>query len=131
VSEKLDVNLLATSTMTATIQCQLPGNGADVWKPFSFKATYRVLDEQESDELDEKGLTIGDYLREVVISVEGVPAGTDPKTGEEVSPLECAIRNRFTQAAMWGDYTGRYGKNASDAVMRHQSGKNSRRSRKY
>lgn len=130
MSEKPTINLLASSTLTANIQCTLPGDGADVWRPFPFKATFKVLDEDEQDALDEQNLSVGDYLREVVVSVEGVPTAADPTTGEEVSAKECAIRNRFTQGAMWGEYIARFAKNANEAVTRYQAGKNSKRSRK-
>lgn len=132
MTEKPSINLLASSTLTANIQCKLPGDGADVWRPFPFKATFKVLNEDDREALDAQDLTIGDYLREVVVSVEGVPTAADPATGEEVSAKECAIRNPFTQGALWGEYIGHFAQNANEAVARHTqvSAKNSKRSRK-
>ncbi|HET8899377.1 MAG TPA: hypothetical protein VFN09_11460 [Rhodanobacteraceae bacterium] len=129
---KPSINLLASSTLTANIQCKLPGDGADVWRPFPFKATFKVLSEGEREALDDQDLTIGDYLREVLVSVDGIPAAVDPATGEEVSPKEVAIRNPFTQGSLWGEYIGLFAQNANEAVARHTSlqGKNSKRSRK-
>lgn len=124
------VSLLETTTVGANIQCSLPGDGYDVWRPFNFRATFKVLDESEQQALDDQQLTTRDYLREVVTSVEGVPAAKDPKTGEDVSPLEVAIRNQFTQDAMWAEYHARLGKNSRDVVIRNADVKNSKRSRK-
>lgn len=129
-SNKPSVNLLASNTLTANIQCQLPGEGADVWREFPFKATFKVLDEAAREALDDQELSRGDYLREVVVSVEGIPATADPVTGEEVAPKEVAIRNPFTSDALWGEYLVRFSKNSTDAVGRQVKGKNSRRSRK-
>lgn len=121
------INLLASTTLTANIQAQLPGDGADVWRPFEFRATFKVLDESEREALDEKSLSTGDYLREVLVSVDGVPAGTLPD-GTEVTAKEAAIRNPFTSGALLGEYVARFAKNANDAASRHAS-KNSKRSR--
>lgn len=126
----MEVNLLERSVLTATINCSLPGTGADVWKPFTFKATFKVLSESEQQELDEQNLTTREYLREVVESVEGIPSAKDPETGEEVGPKEVAIRNQFTQDAMWAEYHARLGKNSRDVVIRNADVKNSGRSRK-
>jgi len=125
------INLLASTTLVANVQCKLPGEGADAWRPFPFRATFKVLDEAAREALDAQDLTVGDYLREVVVSVDGVPTATDPVTGAEVSAKECAIRNPFTQGALWGEYIGLFAKNASEAAARHQAvaGKNSKRSR--
>ena len=119
------------ATLTATVHCQLPGEGADTWRPFNFKATFKVLDEFAQQELDDRELSRGDFLREVLVSVDGVPSTTDPETGSEVSAKECAIRNPFTSGALWGEYIARFAKNANDAVQRSLEGKNSRRSRKH
>ncbi len=126
-----EVNLLETSTVRAKIHCSLPGDGVDVWRPFEFTATFRVLDEKEQEELDDQKLTTRDYLRQVVESVDGIPAAKDPRTGEDVAPLEVAIRNQFTQDAMWAEYHARLGKNGRDVVIRNADAKNSRRSRKH
>lgn len=125
-----EINLLASATLTASIQCSLPGEGVDAWRPFNFKATFKVLEESEQEELDDQKLTVRDYLREVVVSVDGIPAAKDPKSGEEVPPKEVAIRNQFTQDAMWGEYHARLGKNSRDVVIRSAEAKNSKRSRK-
>ncbi|MFM2287126.1 MAG: hypothetical protein RL684_269 [Pseudomonadota bacterium] len=125
-----EVNLLESATVSASIQCSLPGDGVDVWRPFNFKATFKVLDEHEQEELDDQKLTIRDYLREVVVSVDGVPTAKDPKTGEEVPSKEVAIRNQFTMDALWAEYHARLGKNSRDVVIRNTEAKNSKRSRK-
>lgn len=130
MSETPSINLLESSTMICSITCQLPGDGTDTWRDFPFKATFKVLTEPEQEALDEQELTRGDYLREVVTGVEGVPGARDPKTGEEVAPKEVAIRNPFTMDALWGEYLVRFTRNSRGAAERAASRKNSKRSRK-
>lgn len=125
-----DINLLESSTLTANIQCSLPGEGADVWRPFNFKATFKVLNETDQEALDEQKLSRGDYLREVVVAVEGIPSTKDPATGEDVSALEVAVRNVFTSDAMWGEYVARLSKNSRAVIQREAEAKNFKRSRK-
>ncbi len=133
MSDTPSINLLASNTLTANIQCQIPGEGADVWRPLPFKATFKVLTEEAREDLDDQGLTRGDYLREVLVSVDGIPSAIDPATGENVEPKEVAIRNPFTMDAMWGEYILRFVKNSNDAAARASGDaqrKNSKRSRK-
>lgn len=130
MSETPTINLLESTTMSCSITCQLPGDGADVWRDFPFKATFKVLSETEQEALDEQELTRGDYLREVLVAVDGVPGATDPKTGEAVTPKEVAIRNPFTMDALWGEYLVHLTKNSRGASQRAAARKNSKRSRK-
>lgn len=133
MSEQPRINLLDSNTLTASIQCRLPADGVDVWRDFPFKSTYKVLDEQAQEALDEQEMTRGDYLREVVVSVDGIPPAKDPNTGDEVPPKEVAIRNPFTMDAMWGEYLVRFIQNSREVAQRASSkahSKNSKRSRK-
>lgn len=128
----MDINLLEEATIQSRVNCQLPGDGVDVWRPFSFTVKFRVLSEQEQDALDARDLTKRDYLREVVVSVgEEIPAAKDPKTGEEISAKEVMIRNQFTQDAAIATYNVLVNKNSSEIIAKTGYDlKNYKRSRK-
>lgn len=131
MNETPAINLLATNTITVPVACQLPGDGADVWRDFPFKATFKVLTEDAQEALDDQELTRGDFLREVVVSVDGIPGAKDPATGEDVQPKEVAIRNIFTMDAMWGAYLLNFTRNSRQSAQQASAPrKNSKRSRK-
>lgn len=128
----MDINLLEEATIKTTVECQLPGDGVDVWRNFSFVATFKVLDEVEQDQLDARDLTKRDYLREIVLDVDGVPAAKDPKSGEELTPKEVMIRNQFTHDAAFAAYQVKTYKNGTDIIAKTSyDAKNYKRSRKH
>jgi hypothetical protein len=128
----MDINLLEQATFTAKVECQLPGTGVDVWRAFSFNATFKVLDETEQDALDARDLTKRDYLREVVVSVDGIPSAKDPQSGEEISAKEVMIRNQFTHDAAFAVYQVKTYKNGTDIIAKTSyDAKNYKRSRKH
>lgn len=126
-----EVNLLETTTFKTKVDCQLPGDGVDTWRPFNFTATFKVLGEEKQQELDDLDLSTRDYLREVLVDVEGVPGATDPESKESVSPREVAIRNQFTQDAAFTAYRLKLGRNSRDMLAKTgHDVKNYKRSRK-
>lgn len=113
----MEINLLETTTFSTKVDCQLPGEGVDVWRNFSFTATFKVLDEEQQQDLDDRDLSTRDYLREVLVSVDGIPSAQDPK-GETISPKEVAIRNQFTQDAAITAYQLKLGRNSRDMLAK-------------
>ena len=95
------VNLIDDPTFTTTVNCKVPADGLDAWRPLSFKATFRVMGEDEQEDLP-INITTRDLLRKVLISVEGIPAANH--NGLELTPVEVAIRNQFTSDAAHAVY---------------------------
>lgn len=114
----MDINLLETNTIATKVECQLPGDGVDVWRNFSFTATFKVLDEAQQQELDDRDLTTREYLREVLVSVDGVPSARDPQSGDDVPAKEVAIRNQFTQDAAFATYQIKQGRNGREIIAK-------------
>lgn len=94
-------SLVEAPTFTTTVNCKVPGDGVDTWRPLEFKATYRVLDEDEQEALP-INITTRDLLRKVLVGVEGIP-GAKYK-GEELSPVDVVIHNQFTSDAAHAIY---------------------------
>lgn len=105
------INLVEDPTFTTRVPCKLPGAGADTWRPFEFKATFRVLSEAEQDE-QPMNITVRDLLRKVLVSVDGVPSAT--VDGVELSPVEVVIHNQFTSDAALTVYRLRTTQNSRD-----------------
>ena len=105
------VNLVATPTFTTKVSCKIPGDGVDVWRNLEFKATFRVLDETEQEDLP-MNVTTRDILRKVLLAVEGVPAATHE--GVELSPVDVVIWNQFTSDAAHAVYRLRTTQNGRD-----------------
>ena len=122
------VNLLETTTFTRTVHCSLPGNGVDVRRPFQFKATFELIDQDEWEELvDDANKSVA--LSHVLRSVEGVPSST-LEDGTVLSPVEVVIKNPITCDAAFTSYwlyTSDDGRKAAQAAG---NAKNSKRSRK-
>jgi len=111
----MDINLVEENEFSTRVDCQLPGKGVDTWKPFSFTATFRVVDEDEAKAAP-FGLTTRDALRDVLIAVEGVPPAKITRDGVtvELTPVEVVIANQFTADAALAKYRLHTTKNARD-----------------
>ena len=95
------VNLVEDPTFTATVNCKIPGSAPDTWRDLSFKASYRVMDEDEQEALP-INITTREMLRKVLVSVDGIPGAVHK--GEELSPVEVVIHNQFTSDAAYAIY---------------------------
>jgi hypothetical protein len=125
--DRMDINLLESTTFTLTIKCRLPGASADSWRDFQFKATFKAMPQDDWEDLIEDARK-SEALREVLVDVEGIPAGK-LDDGTELSPVEVAVKNPFTCDAAftaYALYVNQNGRDQTEAVSR----KNSKRSRR-
>lgn len=123
-----EFNLLETSTFSLSITAQLPGDGVDAVRDFTFKATFKALHQDAWEDLVEDARK-SEALREVLVAVDGVPGGTDAD-GNAVSALDVVVRNPFTCDAAFAHYAMYTTRNGRQIAQQATDGKNSRRSRR-
>lgn len=95
------VNLVEDPTFSTKVSLKVPGDGVDTWRALEFKATFRVMGEDEQEALP-INITTRELLRKVLISVEGIPGAT--YKGEELTPVDVVIHNQFTSDAAYAVY---------------------------
>lgn len=106
------VNLIEDPTFTAKVPVKIPGDGVDAWRNIEFTAKFRVMSETEQEDLP-VGITTRDFLRRVLLAVDGIPGATT-KAGEELSPVDVVIHNTFTSDAAFTLYKLRTTQNGRD-----------------
>jgi len=126
------ISLIEDPTFTTKVPVKIPGDGVDVWRNIEFSAKFRVMSETEQEDLP-VGITTRDFLRRVLLSVDGIPGATT-KDGEELSPVDVVIHNQFTSDAAFTIYklrTSQNGRdlNSTEAMKSATSRGNSSRSR--
>lgn len=128
MSESPAINLLECTTFTRAVHCSLPGSGTDVRRPFQFKATFELIDQDEWEDLVESEGKFA-ALRRVLQSVDGIPAAPLPD-GTTLTPVEVALKNPITCDAAFTAYwlyTSEDGRQASQAAAERKNSKRSRR----
>jgi hypothetical protein len=131
-NDNFDFNLLEKTTFTTGVSCSLPGNGADVRRPFDFKATFELMAQNDWEDLvnDESKSTC---VARVLKSTEGVPGGTiTGQDGESItlSGMEVALRNPITCDALFTKYHLYITEDGRNAIHAAAERKNSKRSRR-
>lgn len=124
----LAISLVETDSFTKTVTFKIPGKAADTWREGQFKATFKLLSEKEADDLDAQDLSVRDYLREVILDVEGIPSATT-KDGQSLTPKEVVIFNAFTSDAAMATYNLFTKENSFEKAHQAANRKNSKRSR--